>query len=85
LELLIKKYPVFLDGFRNAMINAFSNLGDNYAFPAVRKKPPADTSPMEAFRQGYNIAIAVFILEMGGNDREENWRTWCGKRWRGRC
>ena len=29
-------------------------------------------SPAEAYRQGYNIAITVFIVEEGGKDREES-------------
>ena len=66
------------------MNTVFEEVRKDFEVPANRKKPPADTSPAEAFRQGYNIAIAVFIVEEGGEDREKKWKIWVARRWRGR-
>jgi hypothetical protein len=75
---------IFLDGFRNAMITVFEKVGEEYDIPQARKKPPTDTSPAEAFRQGYNLAVAESIVASGGKDRDDRWRSWVSRRWRGR-
>ena len=77
------KSAVFVEGFKKAMAVVFEEWGNSYALPHRRTKPSPDTSPAEAFRQGYNIAIAVVITESGGVDRERRWKGWCSARWRG--
>ena len=74
---------IFLDGFRNAMITVFEEDGEEYDIPPARKKPPTDTSPAEAFRQGYNLAVAESIVASGGKDGGDRWRPWVSRRWRG--
>jgi hypothetical protein len=60
---------IFLDGFRNAMKTIFEDIDEEYDIPYVGKTPPADMNPVEAFRQGYNLAIAESIVESGGRGR----------------
>ena len=45
----------------------------------------AEEPKKDAYRQGYNLALAKAIIEEGVNEEDAggDWRTWMWKRWTG--
>jgi hypothetical protein len=77
----------FLTGFEDATFNILKTKGA-HVLPAPRDRGYvgyAEEPKKDAYRQGYNLALAKAIVEEGVNEGDAggDWRTWMWRRWTG--